>query len=40
MLFGVGPTDPLVFAEVVATLSAVSTLASYTPARRAARVNL
>jgi len=39
MLFGVSPTDPLVFAGVVALLLAVAALASYVPARRAAHVN-
>ena len=39
VLFGTSPTDPLVFASVVATLALVASLASYVPARRAARVD-
>ena len=38
-LFDVRPTDPLTFALVAAGLLAVAVLASYLPARRAARVN-
>ncbi len=39
MLYEVAPTDPLVFAGVAVTLAAVAALASYIPARRAARVD-
>jgi predicted permease len=39
MLFDVKPTDPIVFATVVALLGAVALLASYVPARRAVRVD-
>ena len=39
LLFGVKPTDPLVYAAVCALLIAVSLLASYLPARRAARID-
>ena len=38
MLYGVSPTDPVVFAAIVAVLAAVAVLAGYLPARRAARV--
>ena len=38
-LRGVGPGDPLTFAAVVAVLSAAAALATYLPARRAARVD-
>jgi len=38
-LYGVSPTDPLTFAAVAALLAAAATLASYLPARRAARVD-
>lgn len=38
MLYGVTPTDPLAFGAVVITLIVVATLASWLPARRAARV--
>jgi putative ABC transport system permease protein len=37
LLFGVSPTDPGVFAAIVALLAATGCLASYLPARRAAR---
>jgi putative ABC transport system permease protein len=39
ILFGTSPTDPIVFAATVATLALVATLASYLPARQAARVD-
>ena len=39
ILFGTSPTDPIVFALVVVGLAGVATLASYLPARRAARVD-
>ena len=39
ILFGTNPTDPVVFTLVVAGLACVATLASYLPARRAARVD-
>jgi putative ABC transport system permease protein len=38
MLFGIRPTDPLSFGAVVVTLTAVAIVASWIPARRAARV--
>jgi putative ABC transport system permease protein len=38
-LFGVGPVDPLTYAVVSAVLAAVALLATYLPARRAARVD-
>ncbi len=40
MLYNVSPKDPLVFIAVSIILTAVSLLASYIPARRAARINL
>jgi predicted permease len=39
MLFGVSPADPLTFATVVIVLGGSALLASFIPARRAARVN-
>ena len=39
MLYGVTATDPLVFAVVPALLVAVSLVASYVPARKAARID-
>lgn len=39
LLFGVGPTDPLTFLCVPIALLAVAILASYIPARRAAKVD-
>jgi putative ABC transport system permease protein len=39
LLFGVGPTDPLTFVCVPVALIAVAILASYVPARRAAKVD-
>jgi predicted permease len=39
LMFGVSPTDPLVFATAIVTLSAAALLANLLPARRAARVD-
>lgn len=39
MLFGVQPTDPLTFAAMSIVLVVVSLIASYIPARRAAKVD-
>lgn len=39
ILFGTSPTDPAVFAAVTGTLAVVASLASWLPARRAARVD-
>ena len=39
LLYGVRPTDPLIYAAVAATLGAVAVLASYLPARRATKVD-
>ena len=39
LLFGVRPTDPVIFTGVSLILAAVSLVASYIPARRAARVD-
>lgn len=39
LLFGVGPADPATYATVAAGLTAVGLLATYVPARRAARVD-
>jgi ABC-type lipoprotein release transport system permease subunit len=39
LLFAQSPSDPLVFAVVAGALLAVAALASFVPARRAARVD-
>ncbi len=39
MLFGVRPTDPVTFAAVAVLLCSIALLASYIPARRAAKVD-
>ncbi len=39
LLFGVSPMDPLTFGSVALGLSAIALVASYLPARRAARVD-
>jgi hypothetical protein len=39
ILYGVGPRDPTVFAVVVCCLTLVAALASFIPARRAARID-
>jgi len=39
LLYGIGPRDPLIFVSVPALLAAVALLASWVPARRAARVD-
>ena len=39
LLFGISPTDPIVFVAIPVLLIAVAALASYLPARRAARVD-
>ena len=40
LLFGVPPADPLTFAAIAIILGATGVLASYLPARRAARIDL
>jgi ABC-type antimicrobial peptide transport system permease subunit len=39
LLFGVGPSDPAVFAIAIAVLGAAAFLACYGPGRRAARID-
>ena len=39
LLFGVGPADPMTYVAVSSALAAVALLATYLPARRAARVD-
>jgi predicted permease len=39
MVFGVSPTDPVIFLATAAVLAAVSVLACYAPARRACRLD-
>ena len=39
LLYGIGPRDPLIFVSVPALLATVALLASWVPARRAARVD-
>ena len=39
LLYGVGARDPMTFVAVAALLGAVAVLASWLPARRAARVD-
>jgi ABC-type lipoprotein release transport system permease subunit len=39
LLFGVSPFDPVSFVGVSLLLAAIALLASYVPARRAARVD-
>jgi putative ABC transport system permease protein len=39
LLFGVSPTDPMTYAAVSGTLASIALIATYLPARRAARVD-
>jgi ABC-type antimicrobial peptide transport system permease subunit len=39
LLFGVSPIDPLVFSAIVLLLGTTAALATYVPARRAARLD-
>ena len=39
LLYGVSPTDPVTFSSIALLLGGVALLASYFPARRAARVD-
>jgi ABC-type antimicrobial peptide transport system permease subunit len=39
MLYGVSPQDPVTLAAAIAAMIGVGLLASYVPARRAARVD-
>jgi ABC-type antimicrobial peptide transport system permease subunit len=39
LLYGIGPVDPISIAVAVALLGAASLLASYFPARRAAKID-
>ncbi len=39
LLFGVSPTDPLVFTAIAVLLGLTAALAIYVPARRAARLD-
>jgi ABC-type antimicrobial peptide transport system permease subunit len=39
LLFGVSPTDPLVFTAIAALLAATAAAAIYVPARRASRLD-
>jgi ABC-type antimicrobial peptide transport system permease subunit len=39
LLHGVEPSDPMTFVAVISLLLAVAALATYLPARRAARLN-
>jgi ABC-type lipoprotein release transport system permease subunit len=39
LLFGVHPTDPLTFGAIALTIALVALVASYVPARRAARID-
>lgn len=39
LLYGVGPTDPIILATAATVLISVATLAGYVPARRASRLD-
>jgi ABC-type lipoprotein release transport system permease subunit len=39
LLYEVSPNDPVVFASITATIATVALLASWLPARRAARID-